>query len=226
MRVLCLHGYHQSGPFFRKKIAGLISRFPEVEFICISSPLKIASEYLMVPPKSPNGEDVKAYTWWVTEENQYIGLETSFRSVFHVVETQGPFDGILGFSMGACLAGALISMFERKQLSHFRIPVHPPFRFVLFFTGFLLTHRPDFYQHIIQTPSLHFMGNQDYVIPNAKSEALVRNCLEPKVVRFTGGHCIPQDEKSIAMIREFLTPFNDGQRNLSALENMPVKARI
>ncbi len=41
---------------------------------------------------------------------EYVGLDESEAYVSHVLATQGPFDGIMGFSQGCLMASSLIAM--------------------------------------------------------------------------------------------------------------------
>jgi len=171
------------------------------------------------------------YGWWTKtssidttgkEKVEYTGLEDSFSFLAEVLNTQGPFDGVLGFSQGACCAIMLASLLEVGRKEEFKkdtkgIPfplilesgdevVHRPFKFAVSYSGF----RPPpnkgydaFYKGGLSTPTLHFIGSVDTVVEESKCLELVEACKIPlqgekeihKVVYHPGGHFVPSSQK-------------------------------
>lgn len=63
-------------------------------------------------------------TWWYnTEDNSYsgkclggpaYGFEETLQTIKTGMDNLGPFDGLLGFSQGACLVGLLAAMQQKR----------------------------------------------------------------------------------------------------------------
>lgn len=110
------------------------------------------------------------------------GLEGSLHAIATALKTPGPFDGIVGFSEAAAAAAMVASLLEDKHEHAFEqmwqrggiaYPTafaslrHPPLRFILVsFSGYAASHEAyrAFYNHTIQTPTLHFIGSMDSVV--------------------------------------------------------------
>jgi hypothetical protein len=89
--------------------------------------------------------------WWTIpnevkgEGFVFIGHETSFQVISTAMKEKGPFDGVIGFSSGAMMAGycqaLLCSPTLSKQEPTFQPPASQrPFRFGLYFAPWLATH--------------------------------------------------------------------------------------
>ena len=114
-RVLCLHGYAQSAAFFRQRTGAfrkaLKSEVGEFTFVDGTHPSTAA----FVAGESADGDRGEKLGWWNVAEpdsrpaisSAYVGVEESLEHLENVCKTQGPFDGVLGFSQGATLAALL-----------------------------------------------------------------------------------------------------------------------
>jgi predicted esterase len=109
-----------------------------------------------------------------------------------LVLTQGPFDGIFGFSQGAAMASLLCAMLENRNAIPGLIPsdfAHNPFQFSIICAGFVsraTAHRP-LLENIIQTPSLHIIGELDTLVAPERMTALADRFHKPEIFRHTGG---------------------------------------
>jgi predicted esterase len=109
-----------------------------------------------------------------------------------LVLTQGPFDGIFGFSQGAAMASLLCAMLENRNAIPGLIPsdfAHNAFQFSIICAGFVsraTAHRPLF-ENIIQTPSLHIIGELDTLVAPERMTALADRFHKPEIFRHTGG---------------------------------------
>ncbi|KAL6078369.1 Ovarian cancer-associated protein 2, variant 2 [Balamuthia mandrillaris] len=134
LRILCLHGYMQSGPIFQRSsmkhlkfVTNLLSScfilshsfsrervldlkaknfFPEL--VCPTAPLRLGA----------NEEGEEVFGWWQTEpKEQFLtaskqrGFEESFAYLTAFIQEEeaanGPFDGVIGFSQGGIMASLL-----------------------------------------------------------------------------------------------------------------------
>ena len=145
LRILMLHGYTQSGPHFRNKTRALekklVKAFPErsVSLVYPTAPIRLTPAD--IPGFSPltstssasnsnadstdttTGTDADAYAWWRrrndAEPYYYEGLESGLGSIAKVLEEEGPFDGVIGFSQGGSAAGMVASLLEEGRRKAF-----------------------------------------------------------------------------------------------------------
>lgn len=95
------------------------------------------------------------------------------------------YQGLLGFSQGACLIGLICSLAERNLTT-----IKP--NFVVLSSGFKsksLAHK-NFYEDVIKIPSLHIYGDTDEIIPKDLSLEL-QECFDETtrtIVNHSGGH--------------------------------------
>ena len=129
-----------------------------------------------------------------------IGLEESIEHVETVMQQSGPFDGLLGFSQGACFISLLCSHKARQPDS----PIQ--FRFVLFFSGFksLLVPHSEMYSVPFACPSFHTLGENDAVVPLKMAEDLLPCFVNATPYRHGGGHYIPASPQLRTAIQDFL----------------------
>ena len=208
MKILALHGYTQSGPSFQRKVRRLQYRleekFPDVEFCFPTGPIRLRpSEKAQAfglrqhgadadadPSNStdrPDPDDIDAYAWHTlhTIQDPPPGYEQSLDILADVLRSEGPFDGVLGFSQGTVLAVMIASIlegsprraafvrFQQEWPEAFPYPEsyknlqHPPLKFGITYGALMgvgekyswLYDKP-----LIQTPFLHFRGLYDPVV--------------------------------------------------------------
>ncbi|XP_053703349.1 esterase OVCA2 [Synchiropus splendidus] len=220
LRVLCVHGYRQNSASFREKTGALRKLLKkQVELVFVTAPHRVhgarAGDPLResVPSSSCETEeeedDVRG--WWFSDTQarsfsaqqaceESSGLDESVAAVREAVESQGPFDGVLGFSQGAALVAMLCSLQEQKlePLFHFRFAV-----LVAGFRSACAAHQR-FYSATIRMPSLHVFGQEDRVIPEAMSRDLLPTFLDPQVLTHAGGHFVPAASAHRQTYQDFL----------------------
>ncbi|KAL1301587.1 hypothetical protein AAFC00_005819 [Neodothiora populina] len=225
LKMLMLHGYTQNGPLFRAKTRALeknlekafpaapkpghLASYPGgVELVYPTAPIKLSVND--IPGYDTDGvsadtADPEAYAWWRRkgdgEPFRYEGIEQGLETVADVLKTQGPFDGTIGFSQGAALAGMVAALLEDGRREAFekaqanggiRFPesfekdtgfmtdvIHPPLKFAVSYSGFGAGTNElyrAFYEPKIQTPMLHFIGSVDTVVEEDRSLRLVDAC--------------------------------------------------
>jgi fermentation-respiration switch protein FrsA (DUF1100 family) len=172
-------------------------------------------------------EESDAWAWWRRKGDgipyTYEGIEIGLAHIAHVLKTEGPFDGVIGFSQGGAAAAMLASLLEPGRREAFeaaypaggmRYPesfgadkgyledtIHPPLKFAVSYSGFAAAGTPlyqGFYEPKIKTPVLHFLGTLDTVVEESRSLALVKACehSEGRVVYHPGGHFLPSSQKA------------------------------
>lgn len=114
-----------------------------------------------------------------------------------VLETQGPFDGVWGFSQGAATAAILCALVARPWLHPAfsstpspGVPWPPaPFKFAVFCSGYLPLDRrcESWFDSPVNTPALHVLGRSDVVAPNERTLANVPRFSNSRVEWHEGG---------------------------------------
>ncbi|GJJ78200.1 hypothetical protein EMPS_10559 [Entomortierella parvispora] len=143
LRILCLHGYTQNSISFTKKTAAFRRSVKDVaDLVYVTAPHVVPIPTLSTPEEREEdelenlGPEATPYGWW-TGQTHYKGFEESLDQLRQVLEKQGPFDGILGFSQGATMASLLQLLLERPHLSNVMSGCkHPPFKFSILVSGF------------------------------------------------------------------------------------------
>ncbi|KAJ5588882.1 hypothetical protein N7537_011560 [Penicillium hordei] len=233
MKILMIHGSRQSGQLFRAKLQALeklIHRAlgplqPGVELVYPTAPFALESS---TGATSDLRNRHGSWSWFESEsiEGLYPGLEGALESIASLLKDSGPFDGIVGFSQGAAAAVMVASLLEGNRKDAFArleaeagIPYpacfasleHPPLKFVVSISGYVASH-PDyraFYDPVIRTPVLHFLGSMDTVVDENASMRLVQNCQvgdEKKqiVIWHSGGHVVPSGKRELAAVAHFI----------------------
>ncbi|XP_043651317.1 esterase CG5412 [Drosophila teissieri] len=191
VRVLCLHGYRQNGEAFKSKL-GSFRKFANkyAEFVFITAP-HVAKALESAAEPVPEHR-----SWWANKDDgsfkgtnkggPAFGFQESLRIVEEAWRTQGPFQGLLGFSQGACFVGLICGLAKKKLTS-----IRP--EFAVLASGFLsgsLVHMSA-YEEAINIPTLHIYGQADEIIPKDMSESLAAHFKNAEVLEHSGGHYFP-----------------------------------
>lgn len=147
----------------------MVRRDPDVaELVYAEAPTWIrALPSASVPdPPEPSSDlppERLARTWWNADENShYRHWDASIAYLRQLCQDQGPFDGVLGFSQGACVAGVLSAALEHPDLAQqLGGPVQDrPFRFVISMSGFRPADKrfDPLFQQPLRTPALVLVG--------------------------------------------------------------------
>jgi len=223
LKVLCIHGYRQNAQSFREKTGSfrkMLKKYIECDFITAPH---------LVPPNnegsaawanvetqkvehSEGSENPGERGWWFSSEDDYFksthvsdvskGFEEAIDMIISKLESE-KYDGILGFSQGACLLPMLCLMqTERKK---------DWFKFAILFSGFKSQASPHEVHYTCQTeiPSLHMYGETDKVISEEMSQEILQYFKDPTVGRHPGGHFVPgssaQKQIYISFLEEMRT---------------------
>ncbi|KAI4236179.1 MAG: hypothetical protein LQ349_002714 [Xanthoria aureola] len=250
LKILMLHGYTQSGPLFHAKTRALhkaLTKALPTHSIHLSYP---TGPVHLNPADIPGyngpsaaeaGENMEpAYGWWRRKDMPhptrkgettivYTGLQDGFTRIADTITEEGPFDGVIGFSQGACAAGLVASLLEPgRRGAFFSSPSQkdemetepfptsfsslnqPPLKFALIYSGFIApgTRYVDFYKPSLKTPTLHFLGALDGVVEESRSQGLIEVCEGAKVVTHPGGHFLPSQrpwlDAAVGFVKECL----------------------
>jgi len=202
LKILCLHGYRQSGKAAREKLGSLrkaVGKLAELDFVT-------------APHNIPGEED--QYGWWFSKEDKsfdahdYVECELGFQESIDTVKKAwqgGSYDGIFAFSQGASLGAHLCLLQKQGKLKM-------DFKFAILVAGFpsrSSAHQAD-WQALkvaggkVTIPTLHMMGETDKVIEKEMSEELLPYFESPHVVTHEGGHHVPATGNPKTLMLTFL----------------------
>ncbi|GFY59631.1 esterase OVCA2 [Trichonephila inaurata madagascariensis] len=197
LKLLCLHGYRQDTDSFKDKIGGFKKSIKgTTELVFLNAPHEISPESCI--SNTENGVSILkgGRSWWFCDESNDFnsrtecekanGFESSVNAINEAFKTQGPFDGILGFSQGGAMAALICALKEHQAFMH-------DFHFVVLIAGF--QSRSKCHQYLYTKPmniqSLHIIGENDSCISKDRSEVLIPLFKSSSVVYHDGGHFIP-----------------------------------
>lgn len=258
LKILMLHGYTQNGPLFRAKTRVLEKRlqkaFPSVSLTYPTGQIQLKASDVPGFDGNPT-ESTEAYGWWRRRDDSnppdYVGIEDAFDEVAKVLKAEGPFDGVIGFSQGACFAAVVASLLEGESrrkafqegqsLSKHAIPYpksfqdleHPPLKFGIVYSGFIPPGEryEAIYNPPIQTPLCHFIGSLDSVVEEARTQKLVDAAGgndKTQVVVHPGGHFVPTSKQYLdiaaAFVQQNMKPGTEtnGDKAEESVEDMDV----
>jgi predicted esterase len=208
LKVLCLHGYRQNGKIFRERSGGFRKLFKKhIDFTFVTAPHDIPEDLNLARP-----EEERERGWWFSRPGKTYhamdkteictGYEESLQAVKEVFRTEGPFDGVFGFSQGASFGSLLCTLRDDPTASI-------TFKFAILVAGFRSQVAPHsaLYCTPIECPSFHTIGSTDGVIPTQSSEDLLTTFVNAVAYRHDGGHYIPSSPQLRTAVLEFLAPF-------------------
>ncbi|KAJ5699006.1 Serine hydrolase FSH [Penicillium macrosclerotiorum] len=196
MRFLCLHGASTNGEIFEIQTGGLRQKLEKDghRFTFMNGRLPSQVEeglegvvdgpfYSHYPrdPALPSADVLEA-----------------FEHVQRIIDTEGPFDAVIGFSQGAALASAMLVHHTKTNPA-----APPPFRVAVFLCGgrpwnssgmAYVEPQPDTY--LINIPTAHVVGKLD---PLYEQGLVLHALCEPSKAKFYdhgSKHMVPFDQKN------------------------------
>ncbi|CAO3628557.1 unnamed protein product [Mucor hiemalis] len=228
LRILCLHGMVQNATVFRKKTAVIRKKLdPMADLVFVTAPQmttdpRYTSEAHRAAAADENApEEGKPFAWWQpypdrqTEDGYYMGFKESIEYLKDFMIKEGPFDGVFGFSQGACLAAVMTVCLEDRTLAPTLFGPeyeHPNFKFAMLAAGFKPTKQiatQNIWTHKISTPTLHMIGEEDKLITPELQQELVDQCIDPVVILHAGGHVVPSNAPSRNATVAFVSKFSN-----------------
>ena len=198
LRVLCLHGKGQCAEIFSQRVGALRKKARRVaQFEFVDAPFE---------EKLREGQTVAMRTWWRSKENLSSDWRVSRAAVARLWAERAnagkPFDGILGFSMGAMVAAALCEESPRLKGLKFVIAAGGPFSPALVAAA-AGRQNPE---KISGIWSLHIAGSADRVVPASSSAQLKARFAEADSEWYAhkGGHSFPCNAAACRSVVGFL----------------------
>ncbi|KAH0694153.1 hypothetical protein KY285_021250 [Solanum tuberosum] len=200
-RFLCLHGFRTSGAILKKQI---FDKWPtqvvdKLDLVFVDAPFpsqgKSEVEGIFDPPY---------YEWFQfnKEFTEYENFDKCLEYIEECMIKHGPFDGLLGFSQGAILSGALSGL-QAKEVG---LTNASKIKYLIIIGGAKFQNKSvaeKAYSSAITCPSLHFLGEKDYL--KKYGIELLESCVDPVVIHHPRGHTIPRfDEKGLESMLSFI----------------------
>jgi hypothetical protein len=237
IRILMIHGFAQNAKLFEIKtrplvavIRNVLSEHYDVDpdqimFIFANAPIVLDPNDLIksssfisdyTTPTNSHSDTVDMRSWWhfAGNDSQYIGLEGSLQYLKDLTQSAGPFNAVIGFSIGGILASVFTSWCEAstsptraQALSHISEPhlvqllstppQAQPVDFFATFCSFVASpeYYGQFYEPRLTTPSVHCGGELDILIPMRGAMEITERCENAIVMGFMGGHFVPRSRE-------------------------------
>ena len=247
LKILMLHGYTQSGQLFRAKTRVLEKHlqklFPGATFTYPDGPISLKPSDIPGFDSSTvtDPDEIEAYGWWRRSDTsnppEYVGLvDRGLSTIAATLTSEGPFDGVIGFSQGAAAAAMVASLLEgrsrqeafvkARQKSPVAIPYptsfealrHPPMKFCVSYSGFIAPgerYRGFYEQPHITTPVCSFVGSLDTVVDESRTQALIDASGgegKMRVVIHPGGHFVPTSKEYLNALGQFIKISVEGEQ--------------
>ncbi|CAL1267176.1 unnamed protein product [Larinioides sclopetarius] len=209
--------FRQDAESFKDKSGGFRKSIKSIaELVFVNAPIEIPTESCVISTEEGTTELRGGRSWWFCDNTKDFSSRTSCaevegfkESVNIVAETfrsQGPFDGILGFSQGGALAALICALKEHQEFPY-------DFNFSVIIAGFrsIAKCHQYLYSKTVDIQSLHIMGENDSCISKDRSEELIPLFKSSSVVYHDGGHFIP----SKSSVKSEYLPFFKNMQNLN-----------
>eukprot|EP00039_Didymoeca_costata_P019852 m.339173 g.339173 ORF g.339173 m.339173 type:complete len:274 (+) comp18693_c0_seq1:128-949(+) len=210
LKILCLHGFLQSGEVFRTRIGSTRKALKsKAEFFFIDGPVEVTDEEAeSVGITSRDG----GRAWWkvispTTTQDQGDDFQPAYDTIQAAVKETKP-DILLGFSMGASAIGLFLS-----RASQWEPELLEGISGCILFSGFLPKESVWAEQVKLKLPaitSLHLYGKADSIVDMSRSKAVMEAYREHggkvEVFEHDGGHLVPSASGALRdSLRAFLS---------------------
>ncbi|SCV03319.1 LAME_0H09472g1_1 [Lachancea meyersii CBS 8951] len=214
-KLLFLHGFLQNAKVFSEKSSGIRKLLKKANVQCdyIDGPTTLEKKDLpfeLDDEKWQATVDAQLNKSWFyhSEISKELDLTQAIQAVSDHIKSEGPYDGIVGFSQGAAVAAIVTNKITEL------VPDHPPFKVSLIFSGYSFTE-PDpqnegqlritekYQDSFTPAPNsptkvLFVWGASDMAVPATRSKFLYNIYTEGKEstdlvksYEHPGGHMVP-----------------------------------
>mmetsp|Transcript_16878 Transcript_16878/g.36717 ORF Transcript_16878/g.36717 Transcript_16878/m.36717 type:complete len:234 (-) Transcript_16878:1442-2143(-) len=210
LRILCLHGFRTSGKILQASLwkSGFEKDVEEyADLVFVDAPYQCQPDELESIPEWLKASFPTFHEWWyVTPDWVFQRWEASVEYLRKFICENGPFDGVLGFSQGGCMASVLYMLQAEKA---YGMEQTDPFDFLILMSARI--NRSKELVHLYsgpkrEVPVLGFIGLADTAVLPSETEELLGCFADPTVVRSpAAGHTVfPLDEAQKVAVKEFL----------------------
>jgi len=205
-KLLCLHGYSMNERWFGQWMAQIQQHLQQPLALVIPcgphecSEQEVLSLWQRLGVKAPlfRWRQGQHFCWFrYTPDGGYQGVEKSLSQLRRLIDEQGPFDGVFGWSQGAVMSLILQADYQLRQQP-------PPFAASVFGAGGLPAHAP-WNQVRIDQPSLHVIGREETLHMRRRADELFAHSSHPTQLLTPAGHQLPlADNDSLAAIAAWI----------------------
>lgn len=218
-KILCLHGFLQNGKVFSEKSSGLrkLLKKSNIQMDYIDGPVVLEKKDLPFEIEDDKWKeivDIGVNRAWFYHDNvsKNLDLTDAIDFVVNHIKTNGPYDGILGFSQGAALSTIIANSIKK-------LTGEPYFKIAIQVSGYSFTepaedgeglqitekYRESFKVPVdddaYNTTNVFIYGLNDNSVPCERSKYLSELYPESnrKIFEHDGGHFVPNK-------KDFLRP--------------------
>lgn len=230
--ILCLHGFAQNGVVFSTKSSGIRKMLKKAGYhtVFIDGPIELTPADLPFAASSlgadDKAEEVK-FRGWVYTQAEKFDIQPSLDAIKKAYEEHGPFVGVMGFSQGSGIVGAILSSFNKvvgdeKAMEHLK--------FAILYSGFRFENESvqHYYKEKITVPTLHVIGELDTLVSNERSQKLADLCENATVLKHPGGHYCPSTKDllkaEVAWVNDAVENGSAGKKEDEKVENADAAA--
>ncbi|KAF5851553.1 hypothetical protein GGP41_004407 [Bipolaris sorokiniana] len=191
-----LRGLYLSGSLIRDLESDHTATFHFTERVVDSGPGPKVEDFFKGPYYS-------YYNWPRPSEDDGITVEEAYDQHLDLIETEGPFDAVIGFSHGGTLACGLLAQWSTRH------PYEaPPFKCAIIlnrFSTFVISRNGDFISEKnlkgrITVPTLHVVGRKDFIYEHSLKLHQICEDKNATLIQNDRGHEIPKEPKFVAKI--------------------------
>eukprot|EP01133_Synstelium_polycarpum_P018800 gene18800-22483_t len=207
LKIVLLHSFRQNGSILKRATKKLATSLFDVATIYFANaPLAYdptgETRTALLSALGDIPQTMHQRQWWNSSKDNkvYHHLDASIHYLTQLFKTEGPFDGIIGFSQGAALTGILAALQQENKLLF-------NFKFAILISGFISraeAHQPMMTPSFVKDlPALSILGTSDDLVDNDRTRQLAALFADGQLVEHTGGHFTP-NRWPTAEIRGFL----------------------
>lgn len=230
LRVLALCGFTQNATIYSKQLGAIRKTCKNIDFVFLEPPIVVEKADM---PWNQNLSDFSSdattdegaqtaettpRAWWLTKEDRmvYTRFEESLRYIHDFLSREERFDGIMGFSQGACMSAILCALLAKPGLYPSAWPDSdiPQFKFLISVGGFLPSPREPSFEGWFPLPAslhtLHVIGQGDVVVTPERSQSLIDASPTKVVHMHPGGHFTPSQARWRHFFHAYIASFAEG----------------
>ncbi|KAL4402799.1 hydrolase [Malassezia pachydermatis] len=202
---------------FSKRLKALQKECKDVaEFVFANGPIQVSplptAENPEPGPPNPNDPiEKQARSWWRSTGDVYEHWDESLAYLQQFCREHGPFDGVLGFSQGASVAGVVSATLNYPDKAHgFSDPIQDrPFLFSICVSGFRPADKrfDPIFEKLSPTPTLVVLGMNDQIVSPTRTQEYINCCQQIRVLRHPGEHYLPSPAPWRRFFYDFFVSF-------------------
>ncbi|KAE8380495.1 serine hydrolase FSH [Aspergillus bertholletiae] len=211
MRILCLHGAGTNSEIFKVQLGPLIHHL-------LKDDATYSFEFIDAEVDCTPAEGIQAlslgpfrewYTWdFVKRVPPKETVTQAIEYILSIIEEDGPFDGVIGFSQGGAIVSALLAHYSNQH------PLEPQTN-LFKFAVFICSSRPFTYDggamfdagvhgQVIRIPTAHIVGRKDMWYKESLGLHALCDRSWAKLYDHGQGHFLPVNQKTTVAVADIL----------------------